>query len=126
MPIRPAPASASFLTDRPCSPETPVLNERFGTDFTSADELFWEQVRADTAADETVRDAGEANTLENFAHVFDRKLEELVISRMDRNNNQVVKFLDDPDVRESVTRLMRNQVYSRIQQEAKARAASQG
>jgi len=58
--------------------------------------------------------------------VFDRKLEELVLSRMDRNNNQVVKFLDDPDVRESVTRLMRNQVYSRIQQEAKARAASQG
>jgi type I restriction enzyme, R subunit len=91
-----------------------VLNERFGTEFTSSDELFWEQVRTDATADESVRDAGEANTIDNFAHVFDRKLEELVIGRMERNSNQVVRFLDDPEIRDVVTRLMRNQRYTAV------------
>jgi len=42
---------------------------------------------------------------------------------MDRNSGQVVRFLDNAEVREFVTRLMRNQVYARIQQDAKSRAA---
>jgi hypothetical protein len=41
---------------------------------------------------------------------------------MDRNSGQVLRFLDNPDVREFVTRLMRNQVYTRIQQDARSRA----
>jgi hypothetical protein len=40
---------------------------------------------------------------------------------MDRNSDQVVRFLDNPEVREFVTSLMRNQVYTRIQQDAKTR-----
>jgi type I restriction enzyme R subunit len=66
-----------------------MLNEPFGTEFTGSDELFWEQVRADATADESVRDAGEPSTIENFAYVFDRKLEELVIGRIERNSNRV-------------------------------------
>ena len=107
----------------PLSRVVDVLNERFGTEFTSSDELFWDQVRADATADESVRNAGEANTIDNFAHIFDRKLEELVIGRMDRNSGQVVRFLDNPEIREVVTRLMRNQVYSSIRNEAKDSAA---
>jgi type I restriction enzyme, R subunit len=94
---------------------------RFGTEFTNNDELFWDQVRADVLADESVRDAGEANTIDNFAHIFDRKFEELVIGRTDRNIDQVVRFLDNPEIREFITRLTRNQVYSRIQNDAKSR-----
>jgi hypothetical protein len=74
--------------------------------------------RTDATADESVHDAGEANTIDNFGRVFDRKLEELVIGRMERNSNQVVRFLDNPEIREVVTRLMRNQVYSSIRNEA--------
>ena len=107
----------------PLSRVVDVLNERFGTEFTGSDELFWDQVRADATADESVRNAGEANTIDNFAHIFDRKLEELVIGRMDRNSGQVVRFLDNPEIREVVTRLMRNQVYSSIRSEAKDSAA---
>jgi len=86
-----------------------VLNARFGTEFANAD------------ADESVRDAGEANTIDNFAHIFDRNLEEIAIGRMDRNSEQVVRFLDNPEVREFVTSLMRNQVCTRIQQDTKSR-----
>jgi hypothetical protein len=41
---------------------------------------------------------------------------------MDRNSGQVVRFLDNPEVRELITRLMRNQVYTRIQDDARSRA----
>ena len=99
-----------------------VINQRFGTDFTPNDELFWDQVREDATADETIRGAGEANTRDNFAYVFDRKLEELVMNRMDRNSGQAVRFLDNPEMKELITRLIRDQVYDRIQAQSKERA----
>ncbi|HXE62141.1 MAG TPA: hypothetical protein VN519_01295 [Bryobacteraceae bacterium] len=42
---------------------------------------------------------------------------------MDRNSDQVVRFLDNPGLREVVTRLMRNRVYSSIRNEVKEGAA---
>ena len=45
-----------------------------------------------------MRDAGEANTIDDFADIFDRKLEELAIGRMDLNSDRVVRFLDNPEV----------------------------
>jgi hypothetical protein len=63
-----------------------ALNQRFGNEFTAA-ELFWEEVRADASADKSVRDGGEANSLDNFAYVFDPKPEALVMNRMDRNSD---------------------------------------
>ena len=72
-----------------------------------------------------MRDAGEANPLDNFAYVFDPKLEELVMNRMDRNSDQAVKFMENPELRSFITRLIRNQVYDRIQAEMKGQAKSQ-
>jgi hypothetical protein len=57
-------------------------------------------------------------------YVFDRKLEELVINRMDRNSAQAVRFLDNPEIRDVITRLIRDQVYDRIQDLSKAPAAT--
>ena len=105
----------------PLSRVVDVLNQRFGTDFGASDELLWEQVRADLFADETVRDAGQVNPRDNFAYVFDPKFEELVMNRMDRNNEQVVKFLEDPQLKSFITSRFRNQVYDRIQAEMKSR-----
>jgi len=122
----PTDVGTSHIEDEqvPLSRIVDVINQRFGTDFTPNNKLFWDQVREDATADETVRSAGEANTRDNFAYVFDRKLEELVINRMDRNSSQAVRFLDNPEIREVITRLIRDQVYDRIQDQSKARAAS--
>jgi hypothetical protein len=83
--------------------------------------ILGDQVRADLFADETVRDAGQVNPRDNFAYVFDPKFEELVMNRMDRNNDQVGKFLEDPQLKSFITSLFRNQVYDRIQAEMKTR-----
>ena len=76
---------------------------------------------ADLFADETVRDAGQVNPRDNFAYVFDPKFEELEMNRMDRNNDQVVKFLEDPQLSSFITNRFRNQVYDRIQAGMKSR-----
>lgn len=47
------------------------------------------------------------------------------MNRMDRNSDQVVKFLEDPEFRSVVTGLLRNQVYDRIQSETKNRVKPQ-
>ncbi len=42
------------------------LNERFGTEFTLADQLFFEQVRETAVANEQLRRSAQVNTIENF------------------------------------------------------------
>ena len=44
------------------------LNERFGTDFTEADQLFFDSVRATAERDEKIVEAAKANTEANFSH----------------------------------------------------------
>jgi hypothetical protein len=88
---------------------------------TADDELFRHELRADASADESVRDAGEANALENFAYVFDPRLEEIVMGRMDRNSDQAVKFMENAELRGCITRLIRDQDYDRIQSAMKGR-----
>ncbi|MCK4651976.1 MAG: type I restriction endonuclease subunit R, partial [Methanosarcinales archaeon] len=60
-----------------------ILNERFGTEFKPADQLFLDSIREDAAADTTLRQAAMANTMENFGYVFLKALEGLFIDRID-------------------------------------------
>ena len=68
-----------------------MINERFGTEFTQADELFFHEIRAEAVADESIRQAASANTLDNFRYVFLKALEGLFIDRMEQN--------EDPDLK---------------------------
>jgi type I restriction enzyme R subunit len=43
------------------------LNERFGTAFTEADQLFFDQIRASAEEDEKIVEAARANNLANFS-----------------------------------------------------------
>ena len=54
-------------TDIALSTLVEQLNERFGTDFTEADQLFFDQVRATAEQDEKVVEAAKANTEANFS-----------------------------------------------------------
>ncbi|MBU2510399.1 hypothetical protein KJ966_03640 [bacterium] len=43
-----------------------IPNERFGTGFTQADQLFFYQIQEEASADDSLRQAASVNTLENF------------------------------------------------------------
>lgn len=93
------------------------VNERFKTDFTKADELFFDSVREDAVNDENVRNAAKVNTLDGFSYVFNKKIEDLSVDRMEQNEVLTSKFLNDGDFKKVVSEYLMKQVYEKIRKE---------
>ena len=60
----------------------PTLNQRFATEFTPADQLFFDQIEATALEDKAIAQAAVVNTKDNFAPVLERHLEDLFLQRM--------------------------------------------
>ncbi len=97
-----------------------IINERFGTDFTPADELFFSQIREEALADEELQQAARANTIDNFRFVFDKALETLFIDRMEQNEELFAKFMNDAAFQKIVAEHLSRQVYEQIREEPAA------
>lgn len=98
-----------------------ILNDRFGTDFRPADQLFFDQIREEAAADETLRQAAKVNTLENFKFVFDKALESLIIERMEGNEEIFTRLMNDDKFRGLASDYLLKQVYQQIREEEPVR-----
>lgn len=94
-----------------------ILNERFGTDFKPADQLFLDSVREDAVANEALRQAASANSIENFKYVFSKALEGLFIDRMEQNEEIFARFMNEPNFQKLVEEHLRRQVYDQIRAE---------
>lgn len=91
-----------------------TLNEQFGTEFTVADQLFFDQVRETAVADEQLRQAVMANNIENFQPVFNKQLENLFIERMDGNEEIFVRLMNDEAFRNIAANHLMRAVYSQV------------
>lgn len=94
-----------------------IINEKMGTDFKPADELFFNQVREEAVADEALRQAANANTIDNFRFVFNKALEGLFIDRMEQNEELFARYMNDPDFQKLVGDHLLKQVYTQIRDE---------
>jgi type I restriction enzyme R subunit len=90
------------------------LNERFGTEFTPADQLFFDQVRETAIANEQLRQAVMANSIENFAPVFNKQLENLFVERMDGNEEIFVRLMNDEAFRNVAAGHLMRAVYQQV------------
>ena len=90
------------------------LNDRFGTDFQEADQLFFDQVRSTAEGKERVVEAALANNLDNFSSYFERVLEELFIERMEGNEEIFARVMSDTDFRGAAHEHIARQVWERI------------
>lgn len=91
-----------------------ILNERFGTDFKPADQLFFDSIREDAVADSELRQVALVNTMENFGYVFLKALEGLFIDRMEQNEEITARFLNEPEFQDAVGQSLLQQVYEQI------------
>ncbi len=91
-----------------------LLNERFGTEFKPADQLFLDSVREDALASEELQEAAAANTIDNFKYVFSKALEGLFIDRMEQNEDIFNRFMGDKDFQRLVESTLRQEVYEQI------------
>jgi type I restriction enzyme R subunit len=94
-----------------------LLNERFGTEFTSGDQLFFDSIMEDALSDDEICQAAQANTIDNFGFVFHKTLEGFFIDRMEQNENLTAQFLNEAKFREAVSQYMIHDIYKRIRTE---------
>ena len=95
------------------------LNERFGTDFTEADQLFFDQVRASAEKNEKIIEAAQANSFENFSSYLRKVLDDLFIERMEGNEAVFSRVMGDRSFREVVLQNLGSDLYERIRSPAK-------
>lgn len=91
-----------------------ILNNRFGTDFTQADELFFDQIEEELVTDEHLAKQAKSNTVENFRYGFEDVFLAKLIDRMDQNQDIFRKIMDDDKFAKIVKEWMLRKVYGRI------------
>ena len=106
--VRDEDVALSSLIDR--------LNERFGTNFTEEDQLFFDQIRASAENNENIAEAALANNLTNFASYLDRMLDELFIARMEGNEEIFSKVMTDTAFRSAAREHLAFDIFRRVRE----------
>lgn len=104
--VREKPVALSQLIDD--------LNQRFGTDFNQADQLFFDQLTETAIGDERLRQAAQVNPEDKFSLVFTNLLEALMFERMDQNEAIVARYMGDTQFQKQVAARLAKEAYQRL------------
>ena len=91
-----------------------LLNERFGTDFTQADQLFFDQIQEEAVENEELQKAAATNSKDDFRYVFEKAFEGLVIDRMEGNEEIFGKIMADGEFRTLAVEHLLSKVYKTL------------
>jgi type I restriction enzyme R subunit len=91
-----------------------IVNERFGTDFNNADQLFFDQIVEIAITDERLKEAAAVNPGDKFELVFKNLLETLFVERIDQNEEIFVRFMNDHAFQKVVTEWMASEAYRKL------------
>jgi type I restriction enzyme R subunit len=91
-----------------------LVNERFGTDFNQADQLFFDQIVEAAAKDSVLQQAAKVNPEDKFALVFNSMLETLFIERMEQNEEVFARYMNDPAFQKVINTWLADEVYRRL------------
>ena len=88
-----------------------VINDRFGSELTEADQLFFDQLAEAAVLDDALRRAAELSPQSADAWLA---LESLFIERMDLNEELFTNYMSNPELQEVVSKWLGKQVYKRF------------
>ncbi len=88
-----------------------ILNERFGTDFSEADQLFFDSVIAEAKEDDQVKRWAEANPLDGFALAMKGKLRDAVVDRLDKNDRIATRYLNEEEFQNVAFKELVKRIY---------------
>ena len=100
--------------EKPLSEIIQVVNDRFGTDFTNEDQLFFDQIKEKACKDDTVIETAQANPLDKFEIGIYKLIEAFMIQRMSENDKIVTRYMDDEEFRKVVFPLLAKQIYKDV------------
>ncbi len=100
----------------PLSEIIEVLNERFGTQFTEEDRLFFQQIKEKACKSEQVIQTALANSLDKFELGVRKLIEELMIERMGENDKIVTRYMADRDFQGSAFPILAKEIFETVRQ----------
>ncbi|QID16146.1 type I restriction endonuclease subunit R [Nitrogeniibacter mangrovi] len=98
----------------PLSEIIEVLNERFGTNFSEEDRLFFEQIREKATNSPEVVRLRQANPFDKFQLGLRQMLEDLMIQRMSENDKIVSRYMDDKAFEDAAFAVLSKVIYETI------------
>jgi len=98
----------------PLSEIIQVLNERFGTQFSEEDRLFFEQIKEKACKDQHIIDTAKANPLDKFELGIRKLIEELMIERMSENDKIVTRYMEDHEFQATAFPILAKQIFNSI------------
>jgi type I restriction enzyme R subunit len=100
--------------EKPLSEIIETLNERFGTDFSEADRLFFEQIKETALRDQDVLKTAIANPLDRFELGIEQIIKDLMMKRLKENDKIVSRYMDDEKFQRVILRVMAKEIYGTI------------
>ncbi len=100
--------------NKPLSEIIQALNDRFGTDFSEEDRLFFEQIKEKASRDDKVIQTAKANTLEKFELGIQELIKDLMVQRMADNDGIVTRYMDDIDFQKTVLPILAKEIYKNV------------
>ncbi len=98
----------------PLSEIITVLNERFGTNFTEEDRLFFEKIKERAAKNEQVIQLRRANPFDKFQLGLRKLIEEFMMQRMSENDKIVTRYMEDQDFESAAFSVLSKEIYDAI------------
>ncbi|MFP7754512.1 type I restriction endonuclease subunit R [Thermodesulfobacteriota bacterium B35] len=98
----------------PLSEIIEVLNERFGTEFSEEDRLFFQQIKEKACKNEQVVQTARANPLDKFELGIRKLIEELMLERMAENDKIVTRYMADQEFQGSAFPILAREIFDSI------------
>jgi len=107
----------------PLSEIISVLNDRFGTEFSEEDRLFFQQIKERATKNEQIIQTALANPLEKFQLGIRKLIEDLLIQRMADNDKIVTRYMDDPEFQSVAFPILAREIFDAVRTQAPAIAS---
>jgi len=98
----------------PLSEIITMLNDRFGTEFTEEDRLFFEQIKQKAINSPKVIDTARSNPFDKFQLGIKHVIEELMVQRLSENDELVTKYMEGGDFQGTAFPILAKEIFDAI------------
>ena len=91
-----------------------ALNDRFGTNFSEEDRIFFEQIREKAAGNQQVIETAKTNPIDKFRLGVKPLIEELMIQRLSENDRIVTRYMENAEFQNTAFPLLAQAIFDTI------------
>jgi type I restriction enzyme R subunit len=91
-----------------------ILNDRYGTEFTDADRLYFEQLEQALFENDELKLRAQSNPIENFKYAFEEVFIQTLIDRMKDNEEIFDKIMENNEFKTDVKDWLTKKIYQRF------------